>query len=208
MVRDHTSVNDQASALVKKLNVAPQDNGTSKSLVKQADAKQDRTEAPQRRGLRQGLCRQRSRLSQDGRRRARDGLDPERQQSRIEGSADHWPQDLPGSRDACRARCRVTEIGRADGCETLRAEPLGAMAFAAPAFSAETIRIAIDKLRFAPAQVSALATRSNGSTATSSRIPPRPATKTGMSRSRRRERVVSPRGMPATSTISAAFIRI
>jgi plastocyanin len=29
------------------------------------------------------------------------------------------------------------------------------MAFAAPAFSAETIRTAIDKLRFAPAQVSA-----------------------------------------------------
>ena len=40
MVRDHTSVNDQALALVKKLHVAPQDNDTSKSLVKQADAKQ------------------------------------------------------------------------------------------------------------------------------------------------------------------------
>jgi putative membrane protein len=40
MVRDHTAVNDQALALVKKLNVAPQDNDTSKALVKQADAKQ------------------------------------------------------------------------------------------------------------------------------------------------------------------------
>jgi putative membrane protein len=38
MVRDHTSVNDQALALVKKLNVTPEDNDTSKSLVKQADA--------------------------------------------------------------------------------------------------------------------------------------------------------------------------
>jgi putative membrane protein len=40
MVKDHTAVNDQALALVKKLNVKPQDNDTSKALVKQADAKQ------------------------------------------------------------------------------------------------------------------------------------------------------------------------
>ena len=40
MVRDHTAVNDQALALVKKLNVTPQDNDTSKALTKQADAKQ------------------------------------------------------------------------------------------------------------------------------------------------------------------------
>ena len=40
MVRDHTAVNDQALALVKKLNVTPQPNETSKALVKQADAKQ------------------------------------------------------------------------------------------------------------------------------------------------------------------------
>jgi putative membrane protein len=39
MVKDHTAVNDQALALVKKLNVAPEDNGTSKSLTKQADEK-------------------------------------------------------------------------------------------------------------------------------------------------------------------------
>ncbi len=40
MVRDHTAVNDQALALVKKLHVTPQDNDTSKALVKQADAKE------------------------------------------------------------------------------------------------------------------------------------------------------------------------
>jgi putative membrane protein len=40
MVRDHTAVNDQALALVKKLKVTPQDNDTSKALVRQADAKQ------------------------------------------------------------------------------------------------------------------------------------------------------------------------
>jgi len=39
MVRDHTAVNDQALALVKKLNVTPQDNDTSKALTKAAAEK-------------------------------------------------------------------------------------------------------------------------------------------------------------------------
>jgi putative membrane protein len=39
MVRDHTAVNKQALALVQKLKVKPEDNDTSKSLVKGADAK-------------------------------------------------------------------------------------------------------------------------------------------------------------------------
>ena len=37
MVGDHTSVNDQALALVKKLNVTPEDNPTSKSLTQSAE---------------------------------------------------------------------------------------------------------------------------------------------------------------------------
>jgi putative membrane protein len=40
MVRDHKAVNDQALALVKKLNVTPQDNDTSKALMKQAAEQQ------------------------------------------------------------------------------------------------------------------------------------------------------------------------
>jgi putative membrane protein len=39
MVKDHQAVNDQALALLKKLNVTPQDNDTSKSLVAAAAAK-------------------------------------------------------------------------------------------------------------------------------------------------------------------------
>jgi putative membrane protein len=39
MVRDHSAVNDQALALVKKLKVTPQDNDTSRALTKQAAAK-------------------------------------------------------------------------------------------------------------------------------------------------------------------------
>jgi putative membrane protein len=38
MARDHKAVNEKALALVKKLNVTPQDNPTSQSLVKAADA--------------------------------------------------------------------------------------------------------------------------------------------------------------------------
>src|SRR4051794_14769505 len=38
MSRDHPAVNDKALALVKKLKVTPEDNDTSKSLVKQAEA--------------------------------------------------------------------------------------------------------------------------------------------------------------------------
>jgi len=38
MVGDHTSVNDQALALVKKLNVTPEDNPTSQSFTQAADA--------------------------------------------------------------------------------------------------------------------------------------------------------------------------
>ena len=37
MVRDHKAVNDKALALVKKLKVTPENNGTSKALTKQAD---------------------------------------------------------------------------------------------------------------------------------------------------------------------------
>lgn len=37
MIRDHTSVNDQALALVKKLNITPKDNGVSKDLVQKSE---------------------------------------------------------------------------------------------------------------------------------------------------------------------------
>ena len=40
MVKDHTAVNDKALALVKKLGVTPEDNDTSKSLVKEQGEKQ------------------------------------------------------------------------------------------------------------------------------------------------------------------------
>jgi putative membrane protein len=41
MARDHAAVNKQALALVKKLNVTPEDNATSKSLAEAAAAKRE-----------------------------------------------------------------------------------------------------------------------------------------------------------------------
>jgi putative membrane protein len=40
MVRDHKAVNEKALALLKKLKVTPQDNDTSKALLKQANEKE------------------------------------------------------------------------------------------------------------------------------------------------------------------------
>jgi putative membrane protein len=40
MVRDHKAVNDKALALVKKLGFTPEDNDTSKGLVRQSEEKQ------------------------------------------------------------------------------------------------------------------------------------------------------------------------
>ena len=48
MVRDHGAVNQKALGLVKKLNVTPEDNDTSKSLVQKAD--EERTKLSKLRG--------------------------------------------------------------------------------------------------------------------------------------------------------------
>ena len=45
MVRDHTAVNDRVLALVKKLNVTPQDNPTSQYLVQQQEAERSKLNA-------------------------------------------------------------------------------------------------------------------------------------------------------------------
>jgi putative membrane protein len=45
MIRDHTAVNQQALALVKKLNVTPEDNATSKALSQQAEEERKKLNA-------------------------------------------------------------------------------------------------------------------------------------------------------------------
>jgi putative membrane protein len=62
MIGDHTAVNDQALALVKKLNVTPEDNATSQSLAKQANATREKLAGLTGAAF-EGLCRQRGRIS-------------------------------------------------------------------------------------------------------------------------------------------------
>ena len=45
MERDHTAVNEQALALLAKLKVEPQDNDTSRTLAKQAEAEKQKLNA-------------------------------------------------------------------------------------------------------------------------------------------------------------------
>ena len=52
MVGDHTAVNDQALALVKKLKVTPEDNSTSKALTQSAEAELKKAIRPRRFGIR------------------------------------------------------------------------------------------------------------------------------------------------------------
>jgi predicted outer membrane protein len=46
MIGDHTSVNGQALALLKKLNVKPEGNPTSQSLTEAADAERKKLVSP------------------------------------------------------------------------------------------------------------------------------------------------------------------
>ena len=110
MVRDHEAVNKQALDLVKKLKVTPEDNDTSKTLSKTGRRQARRTRQAEGRGIRQGLCRQRSRLSQGGQQRAGDAADPVGQQRRTEEPAADRPEDLPGPPAARRTRRRRPEV--------------------------------------------------------------------------------------------------
>ncbi len=58
MVRDHEAVNVQALDLVKKLNVTPEDNDTSKALVAGGNGRTDKACQAGWRGIRQSLCRE------------------------------------------------------------------------------------------------------------------------------------------------------
>ncbi len=63
MVRDHTAVNDKALALVKKLNVTPEDNDTSKALVTQANERKPSFQSSQARPSTRRTSRMRSRTT-------------------------------------------------------------------------------------------------------------------------------------------------
>ena len=86
----------------------------------------------------------------------------------------------------------------------------GMMAFAPPALAADTIRVMIDKLKFAPAEVSAHVGDTiewvSGDFVAHTAISAQQ--RLGRRYPARRGPVASRCSMPATSTISVAFIRI
>jgi hypothetical protein len=101
MVLDHTEVNKQALALVKKLKVKPEDNDTSRSLTKQGSRQAGRACQAQRRRLRQGLRRQRGCLPQYGECRARKHSYSVGEQSRTQEPATNRPENFPGPPATC-----------------------------------------------------------------------------------------------------------
>ena len=112
MVRDHEAVNVQALDLVKKLNVTPEDNDTSKALTQASADERDEARKGRRRRLRPGLCRQRSRLPQAGERRARNAADPLGTERRVEEPSGNRSEAVSGPPAACRTRRGFTQIGR------------------------------------------------------------------------------------------------
>ena len=102
MVKDHTAVNDQALALVKKLNVTPEDNATSKALTTQAAAKRAELAKLTGASVRQGLHRQRGGVPQDRERRARDDADSFVIERRAQEPPADRPEAVPGPSAARR----------------------------------------------------------------------------------------------------------
>ena len=96
MVRDHTAVNDQALALVKKLNVTPQDNATSKALVKQADAKRAELAKLNGAAFDKAYVDNEVAYHKTVNGALETHADSRRHERRIEGPAADRPEDLPG----------------------------------------------------------------------------------------------------------------
>jgi hypothetical protein len=103
MVRDHKAVNDQALALVKKLNVTPEDNDTSKGLVKQGRREACRVSESFWPCVRQGLRRQRGRLPPDRQSGPQRDAHSLGQQLRTKKSSRNRSEDFSGSRATRRA---------------------------------------------------------------------------------------------------------
>ena len=112
MVRDHEAVNKQALDLVKKLKVTPGGQRHQQGTVEAGRRQARRARQAEGRRIRQGLCRQRGRLSQDSQRRAGDAADPVGQQCRAEESAADRPEDFQGHQQHAEHVAADPEVGR------------------------------------------------------------------------------------------------
>jgi putative membrane protein len=153
MVRDHTAGNKQALALVDKLKVKPEDNATSQALTKQAEAK--RTELAKLEGSAFDKAYVDNEVAYH--RTVDSALETQLIPSASNGELKSLlPEDFPGPRTARPdGRCE-TEI--ADAAMMPRRILLFIVALSGPSSvsaQAADIQITIDRLVYAPADVSA-----------------------------------------------------
>ena len=112
MVRDHEAVNVQALDLVKKLNVTPEDNDTSKALTQAATDERAKLDKLDGAAFDKAYVENEVAYHKTGERRARNLADPVSQKCRAEEPARNRAQDIPGPPAACRACRHGTEIGQ------------------------------------------------------------------------------------------------
>ena len=106
MVRDHTEVNKQALALVKKLNVKPEDNDTSRALTKQAAAKRAELAKLNGAAFDKAYVANEVAYHKTVNGALETHADPVGDECRTQEPAADRPEDLPGPPAACRARRR------------------------------------------------------------------------------------------------------
>ena len=157
MERDHAAVNKQALALVKKLKVTPEDNATSQALTKQAAAKRAELAKLSGPAFDKAYVDNEVAYHKTVNGALETQLIPLLQQWRAQEPAADRPEDLPWPRAArCNDR-RQAEVGEAAmyaATDSILAALILCGWLSVPAHAA-TIQITIDKLVYAPAEVSA-----------------------------------------------------
>ena len=103
MIGDHSAVNDQALALVKKLNVTPEDNPTSQSLTKEADATRKKLAGLTGAAFDKAYVDNEVAYHKNGERRSHHHSDPGRSKFRAKIALAERPQRVRGASGARRA---------------------------------------------------------------------------------------------------------
>src|SRR4051794_22331670 len=110
MVRDHTAVNEKALALAKKLGVQPQDNDTSRSLTRQAEAETKRLEALNGAAFDKAHAEHELAYHRQVNEAVRGTLIPSASSPGVEGPPEDGAQDLRRPPAACRGACAGAEV--------------------------------------------------------------------------------------------------
>ena len=153
MVRDHKAVNDQALALVKKLNVTPQDNDTSKALVKQATAKQAELKQLSGAAFDKAYADNEVAYHKTVDSALETVLIPDASKPELKDLLTTGLKIFQGHEQHAEHVAQSLEIGVSSMGPRLGALAcLAVMACDSPAIAGETIRVTIDKLKFDPPQ--------------------------------------------------------